>query len=168
MEGLALAFDDNGDEKLDSSDQRWEDFRVWQDANGDGASESGEVLTLEEAGIASVGVESDGQAETRADGDISVFGRCEFTRADGSTATAGDVGFDVEEGGASQAQHSTPGEASNNGPDNDQLSAMLAQRVVQSQAMVREAPLAEVGPEEGGVAAAANDSDNLEVATVGG
>ena len=47
------AFDSNGDGKLTATDTRWADFRVWQDKNGDGVSDVGELRTLAEAGIAS-------------------------------------------------------------------------------------------------------------------
>ena len=53
IEGLA-AFDSNDDGVLDSNDDRWGDFVVWQDLNQDGISQSGELLSLEEAGISSI------------------------------------------------------------------------------------------------------------------
>ena len=48
----ALAeFDDNKDGKIDSSDAIYSQLRVWQDANGNGISDSGELKTLAEVGI---------------------------------------------------------------------------------------------------------------------
>ncbi|MDD5242093.1 MAG: hypothetical protein PHG47_10320 [Sulfuricella sp.] len=43
--------DANYDGKLTAADQVWEEFRVWQDANGDGLQEAGETHTLAEIGI---------------------------------------------------------------------------------------------------------------------
>ena len=49
---LKTVFDTNHDNKLDAQDSSFADFRVWQDKNGDGVSDAGELKTLAEAGIA--------------------------------------------------------------------------------------------------------------------
>ncbi|MEO5338465.1 MAG: hypothetical protein H7841_16490 [Magnetospirillum sp. WYHS-4] len=48
LEGL-VAFDSNHDGRLDASDAAWADMKVWRDANGDGMSQAGEVVSLAEA-----------------------------------------------------------------------------------------------------------------------
>ncbi len=50
LEGLA-AYDSNGDGKLDASDKRWGEFKVWQDKNQDGFGSKNELVTLDKAGI---------------------------------------------------------------------------------------------------------------------
>jgi len=51
LEGLRFAFDSNHDNVLDIRDDRWNEFRVWQDKNQNGAADTGELLTMEQAGI---------------------------------------------------------------------------------------------------------------------
>ncbi|MEI6286004.1 MAG: hypothetical protein WCP79_05825 [Bacillota bacterium] len=48
----ALAeYDDNKDGKIDSSDAIYSQLRVWQDANGNGVTDAGELKSLSELGI---------------------------------------------------------------------------------------------------------------------
>lgn len=54
LEGLKAVFDTNQNGKLDNGDTQYADFRIWQDANGDGITDDGELKTLTEAGIQSV------------------------------------------------------------------------------------------------------------------
>jgi len=44
----------DGDGKLDSSDRLWTTLRLWIDANHDGISQPGELITLAEAGVQSI------------------------------------------------------------------------------------------------------------------
>ena len=53
-------------------------FRVWQDLNGDGVSDTGELRTLDDAGVRSLSLASAGEIETRPDG-TRVFGRGTYT-----------------------------------------------------------------------------------------
>ncbi len=91
LEGLRLTFDSNHDGLLDANDAEFSKFGVWQDADGDGVTDSGEFHTLTEAGIASLNLVSDGQSYLAANGDVKVFGEAEFTYADGSVGVLGDV-----------------------------------------------------------------------------
>ena len=77
LEGLRH-FDTNGDNRLTSADAEWSKFRVWQDRDGDGVSDPGELRTLDEAQIRSISLASTGDTETRADG-TRVFGRGTYT-----------------------------------------------------------------------------------------
>jgi hypothetical protein len=166
MEGLALAFASNENGRLDAGDERWDDFYVWQDADGDGTSDSGELRTLTEQGIESIGVVSDGRGETAADGDVTIFGRSEFTRTDGSTGTAGDVAF---------ATH--PADVDVRGMENDvepsaesgEWVAMLAQRLVQAQAIPTDEKEEDpVVVDDAALAAAMSGSDAFDMATESG
>ena len=77
LEGLRH-FDTNGDNQLTSADEEWSKFRVWQDLDGDGVSDPGELRTLDEAEIRSISLASTGETETRRDG-TRIFGRGTYT-----------------------------------------------------------------------------------------
>ncbi|WP_159068645.1 calcium-binding protein [Neisseria wadsworthii] len=47
-------YDTNQNGLLDTGDARWGKFRIWQDADSDGVSDSGELKTLSETGIISL------------------------------------------------------------------------------------------------------------------
>lgn len=44
----------NADGVLDSNDELWSTLKVWEDSDGDGITGEGELLTLEDAGVASM------------------------------------------------------------------------------------------------------------------
>ncbi|MFC2254934.1 hypothetical protein ACETRX_35540, partial [Labrys portucalensis] len=81
MQALSGVFDTNHNGTLDPGDTRWREFRVLVD---------GRTKTLDELGIASIGLTPHGKTVTYADGS-SVNGTSLFTRTDGSQALAGDV-----------------------------------------------------------------------------
>jgi hypothetical protein len=83
----------NGTERSRSAvtrDAQWSSFRVWQDANQDGLSQPGEVKTLAQLGITGIDLNPTGPAQQLPDGSM-IQGLSTFTRADGTTGTAGDV-----------------------------------------------------------------------------
>ena len=43
--------DSNHDGKLSMLDAQWKDLKVWVDANGDGKTDSGELVSLDKLGI---------------------------------------------------------------------------------------------------------------------
>jgi len=79
--------------QLDANDADFTQFAVWNDANSNGVVDANELHSLAEAGIASIGLVSDGHAYTAADGDVAVAGSSSYTKADGSTGTAADASF---------------------------------------------------------------------------
>jgi 20S proteasome alpha/beta subunit len=97
MAALEQVFDTNHNGQLDSGDQRWGEFRIWQDANGDGVSQSGELKTLDAAGISSIGLDPKGAAQTFADGS-AISGLANFVWKDGTSGTAADVSFAYQTG----------------------------------------------------------------------
>ena len=103
LEGLALAFDSNEDGMFDAGDERFADFSVWQDANGDRVSQAGELRTLEEAGITSIdlsGVPYEGEPLViQEKAGNQVFGVTTVAHGDGSFGIAGDVALAAGEGG---------------------------------------------------------------------
>jgi hypothetical protein len=96
LEGLSH-FDTDGDGHLSSADAgsrfSWDQFMIWKDANGNGVSEQGELVTLKEAGIVSIGLDLRGNA-SEMNGNI-VHQTTTFRYADGSEGTVGDVSFAV-------------------------------------------------------------------------
>ena len=97
MAALRQVFDTNHNGLLDSGDDRWGDFRIWRDGNGDGISQAGEVRTLAEMGIVSIGLEPAGTSTSFKDGS-AIQGIANFTRADGSKGIAGDVSLAYQGG----------------------------------------------------------------------
>ena len=69
-----MAFDTNGDGVFDANDAEFAKFGIWQDANSDGVTDEGEFVSLYEAGIASISLQSDGESYQAANGDVTVFG----------------------------------------------------------------------------------------------
>ena len=99
MAALRQVFDTDHNGTLDANDARWNDFAIWQDANGDGVSQPGEVKTLGQRGIASIDLTPAGPARTLGDGSV-IGGVSNYTRTDGTTGVAGDVSlaFDPSSG----------------------------------------------------------------------
>ncbi|WP_417624700.1 calcium-binding protein [Paremcibacter congregatus] len=98
LEGLA-AYDSNLDGMLDSADDRFADFLVWQDLNQNGVSDEGELKSLLDMNIASINLETSmtGNTARNTVGNV-VFNTSEYTRSNGSTATIGDVGLRYNDG----------------------------------------------------------------------
>ncbi|MEC5127652.1 Ig-like domain-containing protein [Verrucomicrobiales bacterium BCK34] len=97
LDGLRAGFDSDGDLILTAEDDEWANFKLWQDADGDGQVGEGELFSLDEAGIESIGLTSDGNSYSAADGDVYVHGEAVVNYADGSTGTAADSAFDFRE-----------------------------------------------------------------------
>jgi hypothetical protein len=98
LEGL-YAYDTDGDGFLTAADDRFADFLVWRDANGNGRSEGKELFTLEELGIVSIGLER--RHLTPLDGTLQanqIVGTSVFEMADGRTHLVGDVALFVQMG----------------------------------------------------------------------
>ena len=90
LEGLA-GLDSNNDGVIDASDEAYGDLLVWRDLNGDGQSSADEVMTLAQAGVASISLALNGD---RFDSQGNrIFNTTGFARADGSTGVAWDVGL---------------------------------------------------------------------------
>lgn len=85
----ALAQEDtNHDGIVDSQDANWANLRVWQDLNQDGISQSNELKTLDELGIASFNVGRTAHSQMLPSGNqMADLGT--FTRTDGSTGNTG-------------------------------------------------------------------------------
>ena len=90
LEGLA-AFDSNADGVLDEQDERFDEFGIWNDADGDGAVDEGETATLVQIGIASIdltGTQVDGVTEF---GEVAIANTGSFTFLNGATGQFADA-----------------------------------------------------------------------------
>jgi hypothetical protein len=83
---LAL-MDTNADGKINASDAKFSELRIWQDLNGNGAVDAGEMHTLVEMGITSISLARSKSTLTINGNTIGYESLVTF--ADGSTTTAG-------------------------------------------------------------------------------
>ena len=125
LEGLALAFDSNGDSVVDGRDERFTEFKVFQDIDGNGVSGPGELMSLEEAGIMSIdlsGVPYEGEPSViQEKAGNQVFGVTTVAYDDGSFGIAGDVAL-----GSDQMSVAESSEAGAPGDAIEQLTADVA------------------------------------------
>lgn len=91
LEALRLAFDTNRDNVFNNSDERWGEFRVWQDANQDGVVNAGELRTLAEAGIRQIGLTSSPEGSVKYEDGSEVVGTNWYEAANGTRSLVGDV-----------------------------------------------------------------------------
>lgn len=87
----ALAQEDsNGDGRVDSQDARWNDLRIWQDANQDGISQAGELKTLASLNIASINVAATAHSQVLPNGnEVADLGT--YTTTGGTQGTLGET-----------------------------------------------------------------------------
>ncbi|MFL9887814.1 calcium-binding protein [Paraburkholderia agricolaris] len=83
--------DANHDNVIDASDPAFASLRVWVDANGNGASDSGELYTLSQLGIVSINLNATAVTETIAGNKISSISS--YTLTDGTTREIADAWF---------------------------------------------------------------------------
>ncbi|TAY82249.1 hypothetical protein ELH86_19480 [Rhizobium ruizarguesonis] len=91
LDGVRLVFDTNHDNVLNSDDERWNEFRVWRDANQNGLTDQGELLTMTDAGIKLINLmpTRDG-SQAFADGSI-ITGTSSYETLDGSKHLVADA-----------------------------------------------------------------------------
>ncbi|MGQ3892586.1 beta strand repeat-containing protein, partial [Legionella sp. CNM-4043-24] len=94
LEALSV-FDTNGDGRLDAGDENFSKFKVWQDSNGNGVSDAGEMSSLSQRGIASVNLASDHQIYQS--GDTMIYGSGSFTYVSGASGLLVDAGVSYEQ-----------------------------------------------------------------------
>lgn len=102
FDGLS-AFDSNGDHRLSGADDRWSDFHVWRDANGNGSVDQGEYLSMEEAGVSSISLDATATSGTWNWGANIVVNSGSFERLDGTSGGLADVAlsYDLDAGNRS-------------------------------------------------------------------
>lgn len=79
------AFDSNADGLLSAADQRFGDFRIWQDLNGNGVAEDSEILSLTSAGVRSINLTAVASTGSTAPGDVAIVAKGNYTRTNGTT-----------------------------------------------------------------------------------
>jgi hypothetical protein len=91
LEALAT-LDSNNDGVFNNQDAKWNDLRVWQDANEDGITDAGELKTLEEHNIQSIDLTRTITYRERLEGN-PVLSRSTMTMTDGTTQEVAAVDF---------------------------------------------------------------------------
>ena len=88
----AMGFEDsNHDGVLDAKDAHWNELKVWVDANHDGVTETGELKTLAEVGVASIDLHAQTTSEVNNGNYVGLVSS--YTTTDGSTHQVADVWF---------------------------------------------------------------------------
>ena len=92
LQGLAQNFDTNQDGVFNASDEKFSQFMVWQDQNGDGISQADEVKSLVDTGVSSLNLTSDGVKSSPIAG-VEEAGRSTATQNDGQSMLLVDATF---------------------------------------------------------------------------
>lgn len=95
IQNLKDNYDTNEDNIFDASDAEFNNFRIWQDLNVNGITDTGELMTLSEAGVASINLNADSNLQRYENGHL-VLGTHSFTRTDGATGLAEEFYFDAD------------------------------------------------------------------------
>jgi|GEM_PF-973220 len=92
--GLAAlgVLNSNADGVIDSNDTAWSDLRVWKDANGNGITDAGELLTMEQAHVASINLTANSTTASNVAGN-TVNATGAYTTTEGETHQVADVSF---------------------------------------------------------------------------
>jgi Ca2+-binding RTX toxin-like protein len=90
LEGLAF-YDSNRDGWLDTSDDRFAEFRLWIDGNGDGISQAGETAALPDLGVARISLTAEHQSGVTAIDNVVIVGIGTFVRSDGTLGQLADA-----------------------------------------------------------------------------
>ena len=85
------ALDSNKDGKLDKNDKRFGELKVWKDANQNGMSDAGELVSLTDLGIVEIGLAARANNATAKVGENLVLSTSYFKRSNGTTSTVGEV-----------------------------------------------------------------------------
>jgi hypothetical protein len=91
------AIDSNLDGVIDAKDAAFSQLLVWTDKDSDGISDTGELASLSDAGIASLSLNATASTEMNNGNLLGLMGS--FTTTDGITHTMGDVWFSIDQSG---------------------------------------------------------------------
>jgi hypothetical protein len=85
------ALDSNRDRKIDATDLRFGELKVWVDANRNGVTDAGELKTLQELNIASIDLAAAATQQKANLGDNILLATGSFTLNDGTVRSLGDA-----------------------------------------------------------------------------
>jgi hypothetical protein len=85
-------YDTNADGVIDANDEEFDKIKVWKDANSDGVTDEGELLTLEEAGVKQLNMGNIVESNETQNGNIMSL-KSDYVTTDGETRAAVDVNF---------------------------------------------------------------------------
>lgn len=97
LDALAV-LDSNKDGEVDGSDTRFGELRIWVDRDGDGITDTGELKSLGNHGIASISLAGRAVEKGVKIGSNAIVATSTFTRADGSIGSLGDVALAYKPG----------------------------------------------------------------------
>ena len=101
------SYDSNGDGVVDAKDDKFAELRIWRDANSNGATDDGELMSLHDAGVASLTVSYTELPFLDANDNLHLE-RSSATLANGKTVDMTDVYFNVDAKDAAKAGVSLP------------------------------------------------------------
>ena len=101
------SYDSNGDGVVDAKDDKFAELRIWRDANSNGATDDGELMSLHDAGVASLTVSYTALPFLDANDNLHLE-RSSATLANGKTVDMTDVYFNVDAKDAAKAGVSLP------------------------------------------------------------
>ncbi len=99
FEALAQ-LDSNNDGLINSKDDAFDELQVWKDSNSNGITEEGELLSLYEAGVAEISLESKESSAVDNNNLLSLEGT--YTNTEGQKQNITDVWFSYEENNQEQ------------------------------------------------------------------
>ncbi|MFC6921392.1 calcium-binding protein [Microbulbifer taiwanensis] len=82
--------DSNADGMIDANDERFAELQIWQDVNGDGVSQSDELQSLTDLGIAKISL-AYAEVDEQAGADAQIARQGTFTWSDGSQGVAAET-----------------------------------------------------------------------------
>ena len=88
-------FDANADGVVDAKDDIYNELQIWQDKNQNGVVDAGEIMSLSEAGIASINLAYE-NIDVRDGSGNGHSQRGTYTKTDGTTSTVEDVWFEKD------------------------------------------------------------------------
>lgn len=83
---------------VDANDDIWSSLKIWRDADQDGVSDPGELMTMAQAGITSIDLSRTGTTGTMPDGSV-IHSYFNVGRSDGTTTVGADVSLMYDEDG---------------------------------------------------------------------
>ncbi|MEJ0038724.1 MAG: calcium-binding protein [Gammaproteobacteria bacterium] len=119
------ALDSNSDTKISSSDSAFSQLRIWKDANGNGLVDSGELLTLSQAGVSSISTAYASESFVDLNGNTHQQTGSYLTTG-GATRNANDVWFTKGPTANVNVSALSPGSAIAALPDLDGLGSVLS------------------------------------------